>query len=153
MDQHAYHHLFWGALFVLTFSMGQLLFMLIRADRARSSPLNNVKSVGQFFAINWIKLLARAVIEWLLILWPYRSASIVFLQTVISKVWPTFPFQIPQHRGLIGAFALGIVADLLADYITGQPWFKSIPILNKIIENIPQIPEVQQLVSTLAPKE
>jgi hypothetical protein len=146
------HWLEWNILYIVVFSAGQFLFMLIRADRARSSPLNGVKSIRKYFSINWVKLLSRAVIEWLLVLWPYRSGSVAFLQAMITKVWASFPFQIPTHRGLSGAFAFGLASDLLMDYITGQPWFKSIPVLNKIVENIPQLPEVQQLVQTLGPK-
>jgi hypothetical protein len=150
----AHHHeLMWTSIYIAVFSAGQLLFMLVRADRAKSSPLNGVKGIGQYFSLNWVKLLSRAVIEWLLVLWPYRAGSVAFLQALIIKVWPSFPFQVPAHRGLAGAFAFGLASDLLMDYITGMPWFKSIPVLNKIVENIPQLPEVQQFVATLGPKE
>ena len=70
-----HHHLKWDLIYLVAFSLGELLFMLVRADRARRRPLNGVKSIRNFFALNWVTLLFRAVIEWLVFLWPYRSAS------------------------------------------------------------------------------
>lgn len=141
------HHWLWDIIFILMFSAGQLLFMLKRADLARRSPLNGVKSIGNFFALNWVVLLFRAVIEWGIFLWPYRSASNSFLQSIVHKVWSSFPFQLPQHRGLVGCFFLGIGADFLLDWVTGQSWIDSVPILRLLKENIPQLPKVQQLIA------
>lgn len=142
-------HLLWGALFVLVFSCGQFLFMLKRADLARRSPLNGINSIKQYFSLNWVVLLFRAVIEWGLFLWPYRSASASWIQSIVKMVWHSFPFQVPQHRGLIGAFFFGIGADLLIDWLLMQDWVKSVPILKYLMEQIPQLPEVKKLVDNL----
>lgn len=140
-------HWLWNIFFIVVFSLGQLLFMLKRADLARRSPLNGVKTIGNFFALNWVVLLFRAVIEWLVFLWPYRSASNDVLQSVVHKVWAGFPFQLPQHRGLAGCFALGMGADVLLDWMFGASWFSAIPVLRRLKENIPQSPRVQQMIT------
>ena len=142
------HRLLWNILFILVFSAGQFLFMLRRADLARRSPLNGVRSVGQFFALNWITLLLRAVVEWLF-LWAYRSWSGGQVHWALQHVGLNIPFEIPTHRGLAGAFFLGIVSDSTMDWFLGLGIAKSIPLVNKLIEQIPQLPQVQQLVATL----
>lgn len=150
IPQHGNHRLLWDVIYIAVFSAGQALFMLKRADLARRSPLNGVKTIRQFMALNWVTLLFRAVIEWGVFLWPYRSASASFIQTAIEKVGVNFPFQVPTHRGLAGAFFLGVAADLLVDWILMQKWIQSVPLLNKLAENIPQLPEVTQIVDSLA---
>lgn len=144
------HHLLWSVVYIAVFSVGQILFMLKRADLARRSPLNGVKSIRQFFALNWVTLIFRAVIEWGVFLWPYRSASAAFVAAALSKVGVNIPFQIPAHRGLAGAFFLGLGADFLMDWLVMQKWFQAIPVLNQLAENIPQIPEVTKVVDKLA---
>lgn len=144
------HRLLWDIVYILAFAAGQILFMLKRADLARRSPLNGVKSIRQFVSINWITLVFRAVVEWGVFLWPYRSASVAFIDAAISKLGYSIPFQIPARRGLAGAFFLGIGADFLMDWLVMQKWFQAIPILNKLAENIPQLPEVTQMVDNLS---
>lgn len=144
-----HHHMLWDVIFIAVFSAGQLLFMLKRADLARRSPLNGVKTIRQFFALNWVILLFRAVVEWGLILWPYRSASAAFIQAAALKIGVSIPFQVPSHRGLAGAFFAGVASDMIADWIVMQKWIQAVPILNKLAENIPQLPQVQQLIAVV----
>jgi len=144
------HHHEWDLVFVAVFSLGQLLFMLKRADLAKRSPLNGIKTIRAFFSYNWVTLLFRAVLEQGLVLWPYREASGSSIQWLASKMGITIPFQIPQHRGLVGAFFIGIGADFLLDWVLMQKWVDGIPFLGKLKEQIPQLPEVKQFVNTLA---
>jgi hypothetical protein len=144
------HRLLWDLIFLFVFSLGQFLFILKRADLARRSPLNGVKSIGQYFKLNWVVLIFRAAVEWGLILWPYRSWSATTIQWALQKMSIPIPFQIPARRGLTGAFFAGMVASSLLDWLMMQNWTKNIPIVNFLLrENIPQLPEVQQLVQHL----
>jgi hypothetical protein len=152
MQPHPYHWL-WNVVFLLVFCAGQFLFMLKRADLAKSSQLNGVKTIGEFFTINWVKLLFRAAIEWGIVLWPYRSASGDWLQTVIGKLGVNLPFQIPSHRGLAGCFFAGVCAELVLDWVLGKQSILGIPIPAMLKEQIPQLPQVTQLVDTLTPKQ
>ena len=144
-----HNRLVWDLIFLLVFSLGQFLFMLRRADLARRSPLNGVKSIGMFFAMNWVTLLFRAIIEWGVCLWPYRSASAQWVNSLIAHIGINVPFQIPSHRGLAGCFFLGVFSDMVLDWVTMQDKIFGIPIPKAVKETIPQLPQVQQLVSTL----
>lgn len=137
----------WDVINWLAFALGQGLFLLKRADLARRSPLNGVKSIGEFFSRNWITLIFRGAIEFCLIFWPYRHN---WADLVIAKLGWNFHVHVPQS--LVLAFLLGLASDMLMDWAVMQDSIAGVKIPVKLKENIPQLPQVQQLVSQLGEK-
>jgi hypothetical protein len=145
-----HHTILWDLLFWFVFVCGQVLFMLRRADLARRSPLNGVGSMIQYFRLNWVTLLLRMVIEWIVFFYPYRFASAAQLNWIIQRLGWSFPFEV--KRGLVGDLSLGIVSSMLLDTLAMRQTIFGITIPKLIKETIPQLPEVQQLVQHLNAK-
>lgn len=130
----------------LAFALGQLLFLLKRADLARKSPLNGLPTIKAFFALNWITILYRSVLEFGLILYPYRHMDI---NSLIDKIgWLPDSIRIPQS--VVLAFFLGLFSDYLMDWIAMQDSIAGFKIPKFLKESIPQLPAVKQLVDTMA---
>jgi hypothetical protein len=146
------HRLKWDAIFLFVFFLGQFLTMLRRAYLAKRSKLNGIESIRQFFAINWIPLLYRSVVEWLIFFYAYRFWQASSIQWAISKFGLNIPFQVPEHRGLWGCLGTGIISSSLLDLLAMQDKIFGIPIPKFIKEQILTLPEVQQFVNTLGPK-
>lgn len=143
-------HWQWDIVYWLVFALGQLLFLLKRADLAKRSPLNGVRSIGQFFGQNWITLLFRSALEFVFPFYVYRHTDPAVLSSWIAKVGVNIPFRIPQS--LVVAFLLGLFSDMLMDWLAMQDSVAGIKIPSWLKENIPQLPEVKQLVDSLNPK-
>lgn len=140
-------HWAWDIVFLLVYSAGQFLFLLRRADLARRSPLNGLNSIWQFFRQNWVVLLIRCVVFEDSLLYLYRHPDFLAMFGVNVHL-----YHFPQS--LMLTFFGGFFADTAVDYITG---LDKVPVVGwvipkKVKEQIPQLPEVQQLVSTLESK-
>jgi len=127
------------------FALGQGLFLLKRADLARRSPLNGMPTIGAFFVMNWVTLLYRSVFEVGLVFYPYRHVDV---NSLIDKLGWNLPIQIPQSLWV--AFFLGILSDYLMDWIVLQEKIGPFKVPSFLKENIPQLPEVKQLVDQMA---
>jgi len=141
----SYNHLEFDFLYWFFFALGQGLFLLKRADLARRSPLNGVPTIGAFFYTNWVTILYRSVFEVGLVFYPYRHFDI---NSLIDKLGWNLPIQVPQS--LLVAFFLGVLSDYLMDWIVMQDKIGPIKIPGFLKENIPQLPEVKQLVDQMA---
>lgn len=138
-------HWKWDILYWLVFALGQLLFLLKRADLARRSPMNGVASMGAFFAFNWVTILYRSALEFVVPFWVYRHVDV---NAMIAKTGWNMPFQVPQS--LVVSFVLGLFADFVMDWVAMQKSIAGIPIPSWLKENIPQLPEVKEFVEKLA---
>jgi hypothetical protein len=96
----------------LAFFCGQCLFVLKRADLSTRKPTNATKSRRAYVANNWVPLLIRMIIEFVVIFYPYRHFSLV---TIASWFGWHLPFDIPQSG--FGAFCLGFLSDGLLDWL------------------------------------
>lgn len=132
---------YWGVFF-----LGQLLFLLKRADLARRSPLNGVTGIGNFFALNWVTILFRSVVEFGVVLYPYRHVDI---NSLIAKLgWLPDSVRIPQS--IVVAFFLGLFSDMIMDWVVMQDKIFGIPIPKALKETIPQLPAVKEVIANLA---
>jgi hypothetical protein len=138
------HH-FTDLLYWLAFFGGQLLFILKRADLAVRSPLNAVNSKWQYFTINWVPLLIRTFIEFVVIYTPYRDIP---SDKIIAAFGWNIPLKIPQSW--VVAAALGYLSDSLMDWGAMQEKILGIKVPSFIKETIPHLPEVQAVVAVIA---
>jgi len=125
----------------LPFFLGQCLFILKRSGLAVRSPLNGMKSKRQYVYQNWDILLIRAVLEFIIVYFPYRHSSL--FATYLPKWFNLIP------GSWVIVLALGFLSDSLMDWLAGKDKVFGVPVPGFIKETIPQLPAVQQLVADL----
>jgi hypothetical protein len=138
----------WDLIYWFVFSLGVLLFLIKRADLAKRSPLNGVKSKREYFSLNWVVLLYRFTFESVL-LWGYRYPDLDPLKGLGIPGADKIHFP-RMTQSLVLAFFGGLAASSLLDYILGRDKIFGIPIPSVVKEFIPQLPQVQELVSTIS---
>ena len=138
------HHQVFDILYYLAFAGGQSLFMLKRADLAVRSPLNAVHSKQDYFKSNWVPLLIRSFIEFVIVFMPYRHFD---TDKIVSAIGWNIPFHIPQNW-VVSAF-LGYLSDSIMDWVVMQDKIAGITVPKLIKETIPQLLVVQNIVATI----
>src|SRR5271155_5072306 len=96
----------------LAFFFCQLLLFLKRPGVATRKLTNPTKSRWQYLRNNWVTLLIRTVIEFVLIFYPYRHFS---MGAIAGWFGWHLPFDVPQSG--FGAFCLGFLSDGLLDWL------------------------------------
>ena len=137
-------HQYYDILYWFTFSGGQLLFMLKRADLAVRSPLNAVGSKRQYFVQNWVPLVIRSFIEFAIVFMPYRHAD---TDKLVRAFGWDFPFHIPQSW--VVAAILGYLSDSMMDWATMQEKIASVRVPKIFKETIPQLEIITNVVAVI----
>lgn len=129
--------------FYLCFVAGQFLFMLKRAASAIRNPTNNIKTRRQFFHINWDILSIRAIVEALVVYYPWRHIGVAAILGLFhidtSQGWIHILLGTGIGSGAIAAVAIGYASDSGLD---GISQYKKLPdwLRRWIAENIPPAP-------------